>query len=172
MSFKLIAVDSRCFYSFCPVDDRDVSRRFQFFELFGLRGRAKFIIWHGWWKGKFLQWNLLAPYEIVAKKTHCPVTLLIKIFLPRIHEQQMLHSTINEGVAKPVLSLLVFVDEKLNFQKIGDMTNELFLQTTDKKTYVTLCIILPSISALTWFAILTSKSTILYFKLHFVLIKC
>ena len=25
-------------------------------------------------KGKFLQRNLLAPYEIILKKTHCPVT--------------------------------------------------------------------------------------------------
>ena len=39
-----------------------------------------------------------------------------KVFLPRIHEQQMLHSTINEAITKPLLSSRVFVDEKLNFE--------------------------------------------------------
>ena len=49
-------------------------------------------------KGEFLQRNLHTPYEIIAKKTNYPVTLLIKMFLPRIHEEQMLHSTINEAI--------------------------------------------------------------------------
>ena len=30
-------------------------------------------------KGKFFQRNLLVPYEIIAKKAHCTVTLPIKI---------------------------------------------------------------------------------------------
>ena len=67
-------------------------------------------------KRKFLQRNLLAPYEIIAKKVHCPVTLSIKMYLPRIHEQQMLHGGTNGAITKPFLSLEVFVDEKLNFE--------------------------------------------------------
>ena len=70
-------------------------------------------------KGKFLQRTPLAPYDIIARKTHCPVTLPIKMFLPRIHEQQMLHSIINDAIAKRFLSSQVFVNEKLYFEDEG-----------------------------------------------------
>ena len=51
------------------------------------------------------------------------------------------------------------------------MTDESFLQTAVKETYITLYTILPCISPFTWFTILTSKWTILHFKLHFELLK-
>ena len=66
-------------------------------------------------KGKFMQRNLLAPDEIIAKKTHYPISFPIKKVLPNIHGQQMLHSTIHKAITKPFLSLRVFVDEKLKF---------------------------------------------------------
>ena len=63
-------------------------------------------------KRKFLQRNLLAPYEKIAKKTYCSVTLPIKI----VSAPQMLYSTVNEAITKPFLSLPVFVDETVNFE--------------------------------------------------------
>ena len=96
-------------------------------------------------KGKFLKRNLLAPYEIIAKKPISLSPFPLKEFLPLIHEQQLLHSTINEAITKPFSSSRVFVDEKLNFEDRGT-TDESFLEVTDKETCITLYMILPSIS--------------------------
>ena len=67
------------------------------------------------------------------------------MFLPRIHEQQMFHSTINEAITKPFLSSRVLVDEKFYFEHEEMSDDSFFSQTTDKETYITLYTILPSI---------------------------
>ena len=80
------------------------------------RERAKFIIWQGRWKGKFLQRNLLAPYEIIAKKAHRTVFLLIKdVSAPYSWKTgaAKYHQWI---ITKPFLSLRVFVDRNLTLR--------------------------------------------------------
>ena len=54
--------------------------------------------------------------KLLPRKSPALLPFPRQVFLPYIHEQQALHSTINEAITKPFLSLQAFVNEKLIFE--------------------------------------------------------
>ena len=72
-----------------------------------LRDRIKFFIWHSRWKRKIPAKRSARPVWQHCKENPLPLSPFPqKLFLPHIHEQQMLHSTIHEAVIKLSLALL------------------------------------------------------------------
>ena len=45
---------------------------------------------------KFLRKSLLASYAVIAKKNELPVTISVKMYLPRIYQQLMLYSNVDK----------------------------------------------------------------------------
>ena len=149
-------------------------------KIFLLRDSAKFIIWHSRWVGeeKFLQKDLLAPYAIIAKTTNCPFTLSLKMYVPRIHWQQMLYCSDDEFAKDHTkFSFLQFLPFRVfGREKIDHVDEETWLMDRSCKQWARkFCFSykhFQSISHLAWFTVFSSKWTTLYFKLYLELVKC